>query len=1023
MLRTLRSRTLLPLLLAGSCGALEIVIDNDATGFARIGTWTTVSDAAGQGGSYLTGTGNLSCAANWRPTIATAGRYKVEVCHGNLGDTATRDNQATFTIVHAAGSARRHVDQNLNPGVWTDLGTYAFYAGTDGEVHVIHDSSTAGATVADAVRFTLVAAETVVKPAKRVMVFSKVQPGEYYHTSIPNGVAMIQALGAANNFAVDDNLNNAAWFTADRLAKYAAVIWNNNQSECLDTNQENAFKGYIQAGGAFVGIHAGVCCEWGWTWFHQLIGADFTTHPPIQTGTVVVEDRNHISTAHYPASFAWNDEWYEWKVSPRTRSGVRVLMRVDESTYTPSKPAGDHPVAWCQTFEGGRSWFTALGHKAEAFSDASFKSHVLGGIQWAINRPPTVTVAAPAAGAIYVAPAGVAVTAQAADADGAIAKVEFLIDGTVAATRTTAPWNTTLTGIAAGNHALTIRATDNLGDHTTSPATAIQVVAATTGFRNAFDGLTLDGWVVRGKATASQYSWTVESGQIVGTSTVFEPSVLSLDRSYGDFELILESQCPIELDSGVYTRGILRSDQAVAGMHCNIEPYRPTICGHFWDEIRRNRWIDATGTCPGLKKGTADWNEYRIRCEGRRYRSWINGVTATDFSDTIDEVPGIVGLQLHTFRSSDFPNARGPLYIRWRNIRINSPPTVGAIASVSVPAGGTSAALPFTIGDDETAPGSLTVTATSGNTTVLPAAGIVLGGSGAARTLTVKPAAAGTAVVTVNVSDGNFTRTTTCTVTANGTVNQPPTVRFTHPLADGTLLTGQDLRLIAEATDSDGNVVTVEFIADGTVIQTERILPWDWTWTGLTAGTHTLVARATDNQGAQTSTAPITITVRDPVHAAINFQPASAPAMAGWLVDGGLPFGDRGDGLSYGWNIDLSATTRDRNAAASADQLHDTLVHLQKAGTENATWEIAVPNGTYQVRLIAGDPSFFDSVFRIAAEGVVVIDGTPSTTQPWFDQTATVTVGDGRLTVGSATGASNNKLNAIEIHQIPTTNG
>jgi glucose/arabinose dehydrogenase len=147
----------------------------------------------------------------------------------------------------------------------------------------------------------------------------------------------------------------------------------------------------------------------------------------------------------------------------------------------------------------------------------------------------------------------------------------------------------------------------------------------------------------------------------------------------------------------------------------------------------------------------------------------------------------------------------------------------------------------------------------------------------------------------------------------------------------------------------------------------------------------------------------------------INFQPASSPVPAGYLADGGLVFANRGNGQSYGWNADNSAQTRDRNASNSPDQRYDTLTHFQKAANPDAVWEIAVPNGSYSVRIVSGDPSNVDSVFRVTAESALVVSGTPTTSTRWIEGTATVSVSDGRLTIRSGAGASNNKICFVEI--------
>ena len=126
-------------------------------------------------------------------------------------------------------------------------------------------------------------------------------------------------------------------------------------------------------------------------------------------------------------------------------------------------------------------------------------------------------------------------------------------------------------------------------------------------------------------------------------------------------------------------------------------------------------------------------------------------------------------------------------------------------------------------------------------------------------------------------------------------------------------------------------------------------------------------------------------------------------------------FGSRGNGQTYGWNADNTAQTRDRDAPNSPDQGYDTLTHLQKPGNSDAIWEIAVSSGTYRVRIVAGDAIYYDSVFRLSVEGVLAVSGTPTSSNRWVEGTATVSVTDGRITIRSASGASNNKMCFVEI--------
>ena len=148
--------------------------------------------------------------------------------------------------------------------------------------------------------------------------------------------------------------------------------------------------------------------------------------------------------------------------------------------------------------------------------------------------------------------------------------------------------------------------------------------------------------------------------------------------------------------------------------------------------------------------------------------------------------------------------------------------------------------------------------------------------------------------------------------------------------------------------------------------------------------------------------------------AKVNFQPAGAAVPAGYVADTGLVYGARGNGSTYGWNASIAEYARDRDSALSPDQRYDTVNQMQRVAG-GSVWEIAVPNGTYTVRIVAGDAGAFDSVYAIAAEGLLVAGGRPTSTARWFEGTRTVTVSDGRLTVSNAEGSRNNKIAFIDI--------
>jgi cytochrome c len=213
-------------------------------------------------------------------------------------------------------------------------------------------------------------------PRFTVLVFSKT--AAFRHDSIPQGIAAIEALGVEHGFAVDST-EDAARFSDANLARYRAVIFLNTTGDILDADQKASFERYIRSGGGFVGVHSASDTEYRWPWYGRLVGTWFASHPPIQRATVHITDHGHPSTKGLPASWERTDEWYNFRSNPR--STVKVLATLDEATYSGGAMGADHPIIWCQEVDGGRSWYTAMGHTAESYAEPLFRLHLLGGIE------------------------------------------------------------------------------------------------------------------------------------------------------------------------------------------------------------------------------------------------------------------------------------------------------------------------------------------------------------------------------------------------------------------------------------------------------------------------------------------------------------------------------------------------------------------------------------------------------------------------------------------------------------------
>ena len=229
---------------------------------------------------------------------------------------------------------------------------------------------------------------TEVVSSRRLLVFSKT--GRFRHTSIKDGKIALQKLATEHHYVVDFS-EDASVFTDANLSQYNAVIFlMTTGNNILDTNQKAAFERYIRAGGGYVGVHSASDTEYNWSWYGGLVGAYFNRvhgHSKVMQATIHVTDRTNQSTQMLPAIWIRTDEWYNFATNPRGK--VHVLMTIDEKTYKGGTMGADHPIAWCHEYDGGRAWYTALGHTSQSYYEPLFLAHLWGGIMYAAGRRQT----------------------------------------------------------------------------------------------------------------------------------------------------------------------------------------------------------------------------------------------------------------------------------------------------------------------------------------------------------------------------------------------------------------------------------------------------------------------------------------------------------------------------------------------------------------------------------------------------------------------------------------------------------
>jgi len=226
---------------------------------------------------------------------------------------------------------------------------------------------------------TLISCSNKRSSTPHVLVFSKT--AGFHHSSIPAGIKALQEMGQKNGFTVDTT-TSTNYFNEDSLKKYAALIFLSATGDILSGNEEIAVERYMQSGGGFVGIHAASDAEYDWTWYGQMIGAYFESHPAQQEANIIVKDNTHPATKGLPATWKRFDEWYNFK---KISKDLKVLLTIDEKSYTGGKNGEFHPMSWYHEFDGGRVFYTELGHTDESYADPIYLNHLLGGIQYAMG--------------------------------------------------------------------------------------------------------------------------------------------------------------------------------------------------------------------------------------------------------------------------------------------------------------------------------------------------------------------------------------------------------------------------------------------------------------------------------------------------------------------------------------------------------------------------------------------------------------------------------------------------------------
>jgi uncharacterized protein len=227
-----------------------------------------------------------------------------------------------------------------------------------------------------------------------ILVFEKIN-GFRDGPSVDAAGAALRAMAARRGWNLVFSDNGAVMNRRD-LARFDAVVWNNISGDVLTVPQRTAFQNYMQRGGGFAGMHgSGGDFYYPWAWYADtLLGARFIGHPAnpqFQNARVVIDDRSDPIVAGLGDGWNMTEEWYSFAASPR-KSGAHVLATLDESTYKQvgmagdSLRMGDHPIAWTRCVGRGRSFYTAIGHRPESYTEPHSVTLLEQGIAWALGQ-------------------------------------------------------------------------------------------------------------------------------------------------------------------------------------------------------------------------------------------------------------------------------------------------------------------------------------------------------------------------------------------------------------------------------------------------------------------------------------------------------------------------------------------------------------------------------------------------------------------------------------------------------------
>lgn len=593
--------------------------------------------------------------------------------------------------------------------------------------------------------------------------------------------------------------------------------------------------------------------------------------------------------------------------------------------------------------------------------------------------PPTVSLTSPLNNASFTAGAAITVTATASDSDGSVSKVEFFEGTTLIGTDNTSPFSISWPNVTAGSYNIKAVATDNDGLTATSLVHSITVTTSSGGGGGSGGGGTtncpaqfeeVNGLVViEAESVPLVGDWQLQtaipgytgSGYYVWTGS---------NHFNNPGNGVLEYKVNITTTGTYRFQWRSRITQGTSSSDYNDNWLRFPDASDYWAEKNGAKvYPKGTGKTPNPAGATADgW--FKIYMSQLNTWSW----QARTYDNNPHEVfvkfdtPGVYTMQISA-RSAGHGIDRMVMYHSTFNsttaLDINQGETAcqgggGPVAmapqiDITAPQGGAT----FTAGDDIT----ISTSASDSDGTVVNVkffqGGINLLGNTTSSPFdyTWQNVPAGTYTLTAKAidNDGLSTVSSSVTITVLPVSNQqPPTVTLTNPLDNASYVVGNDVTMTATASDSDGNVVRVDFWEGSSKLGSDFTAPYEYTWTQPAAGSYAITAVAVDNTALKTTSSVATITVVGqavPPVVSINNPVNNAVFKAG-------------DNIA----IDANASDSDGSIAKVVFYADNVNLGVEKQAPYEVVWNNVVA-GTYVLTAVATD----DEGNKTTSPGVTIV--------------------------------------------------